>query len=159
MAIVEEIFIHILRLLFLVGMRVQCIFSKGMEFQGIFLTGADRGRILDHFFQWGGVPTGSVTQGCFLKQNMFPKIQQQFLSRQKQLQKTFETFDCSYVTTTKIVSLKFFSRWVGPLETVYQLNCNFFMFHIDEKWFTWPRTLTVNSLQPFILIIYYFSFI
>ena len=48
----------------LVGMTVQCIFPMGMEFQGIFLTGAHRGRILDHFFQWGGVPTGSVTQGC-----------------------------------------------------------------------------------------------
>ena len=51
---------------FLVGMRVQCIFPMGMEFQGIFLTGAHRGRILDHFFQWGGVPTESVTQGCLI---------------------------------------------------------------------------------------------
>ena len=28
---------------FQVGMRVQCIFPMGMEFQGIFLTGAHRG--------------------------------------------------------------------------------------------------------------------
>ena len=42
----------------------------GMEFQGIFLTGAHRGRILDHFFQWGGVPTGSVTQGCSIKSSL-----------------------------------------------------------------------------------------
>ena len=53
------------------------------------------------------------------RNKLFQKIPKQFLSRQKQLQKTFEFFYCSYVTMTKIVSLRFFPSWVGPLETKF----------------------------------------
>ena len=49
-------------------------FSNGDGISGYFSHRAHRGRILDHFFQWGGVPTGSVTQGSrdrkyFIKPN------------------------------------------------------------------------------------------
>ena len=53
-------------MLFPVGIRVQCSFPVGIKFQGIFLTGDQRGQIFGRFFQWGGVPTGSVTRGCYL---------------------------------------------------------------------------------------------
>ena len=40
---------------FLVGMRVQCSFPMGMEFQGIFLTGDELGT---NFSSEEGVPPG-----------------------------------------------------------------------------------------------------
>ena len=55
----------------------------------------------------------------FLKQKMNQKIHNQFLSRQNQLQKTLESFHCSYVTMIKIVSLILNQRWGGPLESKF----------------------------------------
>ena len=49
---------------FLVGMRVQCGFQIRLEVQGIFLT-------RDEFFQWDGGATGSVTQGCHSRDQIF----------------------------------------------------------------------------------------
>ena len=67
-----------------------------------------------------------------------------YSSRQKQLQKTFEFFYCSYVTTTKIVSLRFVLGGVGHLKQSLAFEttcCNLFMSHFDEICFKWPQTL------------------